>query len=73
MMLVIRAHSGQLPTAPDQWRTSCGAGAACARTSRRASLSTADRIITQFDSITAAIGLIAIAISSVSLLVGGSS
>jgi putative ABC transport system permease protein len=35
------------------------------------SLSTADRYIEQFDSITATIGLIAIAISSVGLLVGG--
>lgn len=34
-------------------------------------LSTADRLIEQFDSITATIGLIAIAISSVGLLVGG--
>jgi putative ABC transport system permease protein len=34
-------------------------------------LSTADRLIQQFDSITASIGLIAIAISSIGLLVGG--
>ena len=34
-------------------------------------LSTADRIIEQFDAITASIGLIAIAISSIGLLVGG--
>jgi putative ABC transport system permease protein len=34
-------------------------------------LTTADRMIQQFDSITASIGLIAIAISSVGLLVGG--
>jgi putative ABC transport system permease protein len=34
-------------------------------------LSTADRIVQQFDQITAAIGLVAIAISSVGLLVGG--
>ncbi len=34
-------------------------------------LSTADRIIEQFDAITASVGLIAIAISSIGLLVGG--
>jgi putative ABC transport system permease protein len=34
-------------------------------------LSTADRVVSQFDQITAAIGLFAIAISSVGLLVGG--
>ena len=34
-------------------------------------LSTSDRVIAQFDSITAAVGLIAIAISSIGLLVGG--
>ncbi len=34
-------------------------------------LSTADRLIEQFDSITASVGLIAIAISSIGLLVGG--
>ena len=38
---------------------------------RNFDLSTADRIIEQFDSITAAVGLIAIAISSIGLLVGG--
>ena len=34
-------------------------------------LSTSDRVIAQFDSITSAVGLIAIAISSIGLLVGG--
>lgn len=38
---------------------------------RNFDLSTADRFIEQFDSITAAVGLIAIAISSIGLLVGG--
>ncbi len=38
---------------------------------RNFDLSTADRFIEQFDSITATIGLIAIAISSIGLLVGG--
>ena len=72
MLLIIRARSGQLPTALDQVEE-------ILRRQRRVrankpsdfDLSTADRIIQQFDGITAAIGLIAIAISSVSLLVGG--
>jgi putative ABC transport system permease protein len=72
MLLVIRAHSGQLAAALDQVED-------VLRRRRRVranepsnfDLSTADRIIQQFDGITAAIGLIAIAISSVSLLVGG--
>ena len=38
---------------------------------RNFDLSTSDRVIEQFDSITAAVGLIAIAISSIGLLVGG--
>jgi putative ABC transport system permease protein len=72
MLLIIRARSGLLPTALDQAEE-------ILRRQRRVranqrsdfDLSTADRIIQQFDGITAAIGLIAIAISSVSLLVGG--
>jgi putative ABC transport system permease protein len=72
MLLVIRARSGLLPTALDQVEDILRR-----RRGVRASqpsnfdLSTADRIIQQFDGITAAIGLVAIAISSVSLLVGG--
>ena len=55
-----------------RWRRSCAAGARVrANEPSNFDLSTADRIIKQFDGITAAIGLIAIAISSVSLLVGG--
>ena len=72
MLLVIRAHSGQLPLALDQseeiLRRRRGVRA---NDPSNFDLSTADRIIQQFDGITAAIGLIAIAISSVSLLVGG--
>ncbi len=72
MLLVIRARSGQLPTALDQvedvLRRRRGVRA---NQPSNFDLSTADRIIQQFDGITAAIGLIAIAISSVSLLVGG--
>jgi len=71
-MLVIRAKEGQLPAALDQVED-------VLRRQRRVrfnepsnfDLSTASRIIEQFDAITAAVGLIAIAISSVSLLVGG--
>jgi putative ABC transport system permease protein len=72
MLLVIRARTGQLAPALDQ-----AEDVLRRRRGVRASepsnfdLSTADRIIQQFDGITAAIGLIAIAISSVSLLVGG--
>ena len=72
LLLVIRARSGQLPAALDQTEDVLRR-----RRGLRASeasdfdLSTADRIIQQFDGITAAVGLIAIAISSVSLLVGG--
>jgi putative ABC transport system permease protein len=72
LLLVIRARSGELAAALDQaedvLRRRRGV-----RSNQPSNfdLSTADRIIQQFDGITAAIGLIAIAISSVSLLVGG--
>jgi putative ABC transport system permease protein len=72
LMLVIRARSGQLPAALDQveevLRRRRGVRS---NQDSNFDLSTADRIIQQFDSITAAIGLVAIAISSVSLMVGG--
>jgi putative ABC transport system permease protein len=72
MLLLIRARSGELPAALDQaedvLRRRRGVRA---NEPSNFDLSTADRIIQQFDGITAAIGLIAIAISSVSLLVGG--
>jgi putative ABC transport system permease protein len=72
MLLVIRARTGQLPVAVDQveeiLRRRRGVRA---NEPSNFDLSTADRIIQQFDGITATIGLIAIAISSVSLLVGG--
>ena len=66
-MLAIRARSEQLPAALDQveeiLRRRRGV-----RYSQPSDfdLSTADRIIQQFDGITAAIGLVAIAISSLS-------
>jgi putative ABC transport system permease protein len=72
MMLVIRARQGQLPLALDQveevLRRRRGVRA---NQPSDFDLSTADRFIEQFDAITAAIGLVAIAISSVGLLVGG--
>ena len=72
MMLVIRARSGQLATALDQseevLRRRRGVRA---NEPNNFDLSTADRFIEQFDSITAAVGIVAIAISSVGLMVGG--
>jgi putative ABC transport system permease protein len=72
LMLVIRARSGQLREALDQVEE-------VLRRRRNVKfnepnnfdLGTADKIVQQFDSITGMIGLIAIAISSVGLLVGG--
>src|SRR5438270_1172221 len=72
VMLVIQAKSGQLRTALDQVEE-------ILRRRRGVKfdqpnnfdLGTADKIVQQFDSITAMIGLIAIAISGVGLLVGG--
>ena len=72
VMLVIRARSGQLPQALDQVEE-------VLRRRRGVKfdqpnnfdLGTADRMVQQFDSITAMIGIFGIAISSVGLLVGG--
>jgi putative ABC transport system permease protein len=72
LMLVIRAKSGQLPQALDQVEE-------VLRRRRGVKfdqpnnfdLGTADRMVQQFDSITAMIGIFGIAISSVGLLVGG--
>ncbi len=72
MMMLIRAHSGQLKVALDQvediLRRQRGVKY---NEPNNFDLNTADRFIEQFDSITAAVGLIAIAISGVGLLVGG--
>jgi len=72
VMLVIRARSGQLRQALDQvedvLRRRRGVKF---NEANNFDLGTADKIVQQFDSITAMIGLIAIAISSVGLLVGG--
>ncbi|PYV44397.1 MAG: multidrug ABC transporter substrate-binding protein [Acidobacteria bacterium] len=72
LLLIIRAKSGQLQTALDQVE-------AVLRRQRNVKfnepnnfdLSTSEKFIKQFDSITAAIGIIAIAISGVGLMVGG--
>jgi putative ABC transport system permease protein len=72
LMLLIQAKAGQLQQALDQVE-------AVLRRQRKVrideesnfDLNTADQFIEQFDSITAAVGLIAIAISGVGLLVGG--
>ncbi|MFY9554671.1 MAG: ABC transporter permease [Blastocatellia bacterium] len=72
MMLIVRAHSGQLKQALDQvediLRRQRGVKYA---ENNNFDLQTADRFIEQFDSITAMVGLVAIALSSVGLLVGG--
>ncbi|MBK5256486.1 MAG: ABC transporter permease [Vicinamibacteria bacterium] len=72
VMLVIRAQSGQVLTALDEvedvLRRRRGLRA---RQDSDFDLSTADKFIEQFDRITAAIGLITIAISAVGLMVGG--
>jgi putative ABC transport system permease protein len=72
LFLMIRAKSGQLKTAFDQaeaiLRRQRGVKFSAAN---NFDLNTADRMVEQFDSITAAVGLLAIAISSVGLLVGG--
>jgi len=72
LMLMIRARSGQLRTAIEQveeiLRRQRGVKF---NEPNNFDLGTADRFIEQFDSITAAVGLIAIAISGVGLLVGG--
>ncbi len=72
MMIVIRARSGQLPAALDQveeiLRRQRNVGF---NEPNNFDLGTADKIVSQFDSITAMMGIIAIAISSVGLMVGG--
>jgi putative ABC transport system permease protein len=72
VMLVIRAKSGQLPRALDQVEE-------VLRRRRNVKfdqpnnfdLGTAEKMVSQFDSITAMIGVFGIALSSVGLLVGG--
>jgi putative ABC transport system permease protein len=72
MMIMIRAKTGRLADAFDQveqiLRRQRGVKY---DQENNFDLSTADKMIKQFDSVTAAVGLIAIAISAVGLLVGG--
>ncbi len=72
MMLIIKAKSGQLQKALNEVESILRRQRGVKFSDpNNFDLSTADRFIQQFDSITGAIGLIAIAISSVGLLVGG--
>jgi putative ABC transport system permease protein len=72
MLLVIRAHSGQLKQALDQVEDILRRQRGVKYDEKdNFDLQTADRFIEQFDSITAMVGLVAIALSSVGLLVGG--
>jgi putative ABC transport system permease protein len=72
MMLIVQARSGQVKAALDEVEEVLRRRRGL-RSNQPSdfSLSTADRFIEQFDSITAGIGLVAIAISSVGLMVGG--
>ena len=72
MMLIIRAHSGQLKQALDEVEDILRRQRGVKFDDKNNfDLNTADRFIEQFDSITAMVGLVAIALSSVGLLVGG--
>jgi len=72
MLLVIRAKSGQLKQALDQVEDILRRQRGVKYSEpNNFDLGTADKFIQQFDSITAMVGLIAIALSSVGLLVGG--
>jgi putative ABC transport system permease protein len=70
--LMIRSRSGKLNAALDEVESLLRRRRGVKPSEpRNFDLTTADRLIEQFDSITATIGLIAIAISSIGLLVGG--
>jgi putative ABC transport system permease protein len=72
MLLIIRARSGQLKQALDQVEDILRRQRAVKYDDKNNfDLNTADKFIEQFDSITAMVGLVAIALSSVGLLVGG--
>lgn len=72
MMIIARARQGQLKAALDQIEEILRRRRGVKYDEpNNFDLSTADRIVEQFDSITAAVGLIAIALSSIGLLVGG--
>ncbi len=70
--LLIQAKSGMLPQALDQVESTLRRRRGVRpNQASNFDLSTADKLISQFDDITATVGLIAIAISGVGLLVGG--
>ena len=72
MMLIIQARSGQLKQALDQVEDILRRQRAVKYEDKNNfDLQTADRFIEQFDSVTSMVGLVAIALSSVGLLVGG--
>jgi putative ABC transport system permease protein len=72
MMLIIRARSGQMRQALDQVEEILRRRRAVKYNEpNNFDLGTADRLIEQLDNITAGVGIVAIAISSVGLLVGG--
>jgi putative ABC transport system permease protein len=72
MMLIIRARSGELKKALDQVEDVLRRQRGVKFDDKNNfDLQTADRFVEQFDNITAMVGLIAIALSSVGLLVGG--
>ncbi|MBZ5499200.1 MAG: ABC transporter permease [Acidobacteriia bacterium] len=70
--LLIQAQEGKLSTALDEVESLLRRRRGVKpNEANNFDLSTADRLIQQFDAITASVGLIAIAISSIGLLVGG--
>ncbi len=70
--LLIQAQQGKLSTALDEVESLLRRRRGVKpNEANNFDLSTADRLIQQFDAITASVGLIAIAISSIGLLVGG--
>lgn len=72
MMLIVRAQSGQLKKALEQVEDTLRRQRGVKYDEKsNFDLTTADRFIEQFDSVTAMVGLVAIALSSVGLLVGG--
>ncbi len=72
LLLIVRAREGQLERAFDQTEAILRRERGLRpEASNDFDLNTADRMIEEFDSVTAAVGLIAIAISGVGLLVGG--
>lgn len=72
LFLNMRARSGQLPVALDQVEEILRRQRGLKWSEpNNFDLTTADKFVEQFDQITAAVGLIAIAISSIGLLVGG--